>query len=212
MNDDALEVHTLILAAGESSRFGSPKQLLNVNNETLLHRACREAQSVCPRVTVVLGAHADCMIDAIADLPLMRITNPDWRSGMASSICAGVLSLPATADGVMIVLCDQPAVTGQHLQTLIDAWHGQPEHIITSRYSGINGVPAIFPRDQFAGLLSLAGDQGARGLIESRVGIVTPIDLPVAAHDIDTPADMEDLQTRMNMQIEPPVVETATDA
>ena len=98
METEDTELHCLVLAAGDSQRLGKPKQLLRIENETLLHRICREAQLVSQHVTVVLGAQAAQVTQAIDDLPVMRINNPDWREGIASSLRAGVLSLPATAD------------------------------------------------------------------------------------------------------------------
>lgn len=196
------ELHCLVLAAGESQRLGSPKQLLTIDDETLLHRVCREAQSVCPNVTVVLGAQAAAVTQAIDDLPVMRIHNPDWQEGIASSLRAGVMALPATADGVLILLCDQPTVSARHFQLLIDAWQRQPATIVASAYNGLFGVPIIFPRDDFAGLVTLSGDHGARDLLKQDK--VCNVDIPAAACDIDTPADVEELQRQMNVRIAAP--------
>lgn len=206
--DEIAELHMLVLAAGDSRRFGSPKQLLAVDGETLLHRVSRQAQSVCPRVTVVLGARAPAMTQAIEDLPVMRISNPDWQSGMASSLRAGVLSLPATADAIMILLCDQPAVTAEHMQLLMETWQRQPVAIVAGAYNGIRGVPVVFPRDYFSQLVTLSGDKGARELLDAPDAMVIPVDLPAAAYDIDTPADIERLQENANIQISKPAAET----
>lgn len=210
--DEPRELHVLILAAGGSQRFGSPKQLLLVDNETLLHRVCRAALSVCPHVTVVLGAHAEIISRAIEDLPLMRITNPDWNSGMSSSLRAGVLSLPATADGVMIMLTDQPFLTAEHLQQLASEWYRQPESIVAGSYSDTTGVPVIFPRDEFARLASLSGDHGARGLLETSDCRVVTVAMPAAAHDIDTSSDADRVQKQMNVDIRRPDVEAVPDS
>ncbi len=182
------ELHGLVLAAGGSQRLGQPKQLLQVDNETLLHRACRQALVVCDEVTVVLGAAAAEIGQAISDLPLGRLINPDWQSGMASSIHAGITALPVTADGVLILPCDQPALTATDLQRLAASWRVQSDRIVAAAYDGIRGVPVIWPRDRFADLLGLSGDRGARELLNADAAQVVSVDMPAAALDIDTPA------------------------
>ena len=196
------ELHCLVLAAGESQRLGKPKQLLRIENETLLHRICREAQAVSPHVTVVVGAQAGQVTQAIDDLPVMRINNPDWREGIASSLRAGMLSLPATADAVMVLLCDQATIHAGHLQKLADTWQRHPEAIVASAYNDIRGVPVIFPRGEFASLVSLSGDKGAQELLLQ--DHVLNVELPAAACDIDTPADIEELRRQLNITIEMP--------
>lgn len=180
-------LHGLVLAAGASRRFGQPKQLLQIDNETLLHRACRQSLNVCDAVTVVLGAESARMIDAIDDLSLTRVDNPDWPTGVASSLRAGVAALPPHAAGVMIVLCDQVAVTATELRSLAGAWREQPGSIVAAAYAGVCGAPVIWPRDWFPALLALSGDQGGRDLLNASP--VTRIEMPAAAMDIDTPAD-----------------------
>lgn len=182
------ELHGLVLAAGGSQRLGQPKQLLQVDNETLLHRACRQALVVCDEVTVVLGAAAAEIGQTISDLPLGRLINPDWQSGMASSIRAGITALPVTADGVLILPCDQPALTATDLQRLAASWRVQSDRVVAAAYDGIQGVPVIWPRDRFADLLGLSGDHGARELLKADAAQVVSVDMPAAALDVDTPA------------------------
>lgn len=188
------ELHGLVLAAGGSQRLGQFKQLLRIGDETLLHRVCRQAQDICPQVTVVLGAESALMTEAIIDLPLARIINPDWSSGMASSLRAGILALPATADAVLVLLCDQPAITEKHLQALVTHWQQQPDSIIAAAYAGIRGVPAIFPRARFPDLLSLSGDTGARALLNADALPVVGMDMAEARYDLDTDADIAVLE------------------
>lgn len=197
------QLHGLVLAAGGSSRLGQSKQLLKIDNETLLHRVCRQARHVCPEVTVVLGAEAAQMTEAIADLPLARIINPDWASGLASSLKAGLLNLPATADGVLVLLCDQPAVDAEHLQVLVTRWQQQPDIIVAAGYHDVNGVPAIFPRAYFVDLLSLSGDTGARALLNMDTYPVVSMDMPVAAYDVDTEADITALEQLLQTEVTP---------
>lgn len=203
-----IELHCLVLAAGDSQRLGKPKQLLRIENETLLHRICRQAQAVSPYVTAVLGAQAAQVTQAIDDLPIMRINNPDWHEGIASSLRAGVLALPATADAVMVLLCDQATINAGHLQKLAATWQRHPAAIVASAYNDIRGVPVIFPRSEFASLASLAGDKGAQELLLQ--DNVINVDLPAAACDIDTPADIEELRRQLNITIELPAADTVS--
>lgn len=206
------ELHGLVLAAGGSRRLGYFKQLLRIGDETLLHRVCRQALRVCPQTTVVLGAGAASMTEAIADLPLARIINPDWATGMASSLRAGILALPVSADAVLILLCDQPAVTGDHMRALVTRWQQQPDSIIAAAYGGILGVPAVFPRSHFGALLSLSGDAGARALLNTEGLPVIAIDMATAHYDIDTDADIADLERLLQTPVTgPAATPTMTD-
>jgi CTP:molybdopterin cytidylyltransferase MocA len=102
--------------------------------------------------------------------------NQQWQEGMASSIRAGVNAAPG-ADGILLMTCDQPAVTAAHLRTLIAA-----DRVCASAYSGRRGVPAYFPAALFPDLLRLTGDTGARGLLQD----APAIELAGGDLDVDT--------------------------
>jgi molybdenum cofactor cytidylyltransferase len=193
-------LHVVILAAGGSSRFGSPKQLIRYEGHSLLQRSLHVASEVAgPAVTVVLGAHA---ADIIATLPtsgLTLIVNRDWAEGIASSIRSGISRLPGACDGALLLLADQPLVQPEGLSRLAAQWRREPRTIVASRYgnaalSGVTGVPAVFPRWCFPDLLALRGDQGARALFHRYAEHVRRIELPEAAVDIDRPEDLLELQ------------------
>jgi len=208
MNDP--ELHILILAAGDSRRLDCPKQLLAFDGEPLLHRVCRQALTLGSPVSVVLGARAADMNRTIHDLPLMRIDNTDWREGLASSLRAGLLSLPATADAALVLLCDQAALGESDWQCLIETWCREPRMIAAAKYDdGHYGVPALFPRAQYASLLALSGDRGARELLNDASMPVIGVDMPAAEFDLDTPADIESLQRQLQISIERPALEQA---
>ena len=134
----------IVLAAGFSRRLGRPKQSVIFEGETLLDRATRIAREVAGVVVVVT-----------------RENNPDAEEGMASSIRAGV-TLAESDARLLIMLCDQPLITAEHLRALIaiDA------PIVATGYAGIAGVPAIFAPRFRTELLALRGDRGARAIIE----------------------------------------------
>jgi molybdenum cofactor cytidylyltransferase len=184
-------LHALVLAAGASRRFGSPKQLARIGGHSLLQRAIANAtDSVGSSVTVVLGAHAAAIAQTLPPGSASLLINRDWQEGIASSIRLGVQRLPGACDGVMLVLADQPLVGSQMLQRLITAWRRQPRQIIASHYSSVTGVPAVFPRWCFPDLLSLRGDQGARVLLRRYAQHVIRLAHPEAAIDIDYPEDL----------------------
>jgi molybdenum cofactor cytidylyltransferase len=191
----APSLYAVVLAAGASTRFGSPKQLVRFEGQLLLHRALAAAAEAAAAVTIVLGAHA---AEIAAILPPSRasvLVNRDWQEGIASSLRAAVRALPGACDAVLIMLADQPLVVASSLMQLSNTWRSRPRQIIASRYSDVIGVPAIFPRWCFNDLCGLRGDQGARVLISHYADHVQAIPLPEAAVDIDQPEDLLNLST-----------------
>ena len=185
-------VYAIILAAGASSRMGSPKQLLEWRNRPLLGHTVLNARSIFnERIIVVLGAHSGS-IQAAIDLGAVKsIVNQDWREGMASSIRAGVQALPASAAAALILLCDQPLINATHIQSLLNGWQSAPAHIIASQYHHSVGVPALFPAEFFEHLLTLRGDRGAKSLLIKFEKSLLKIPLPEAELDIDSKVDFD---------------------
>lgn len=184
-------LHALVLAAGASTRFGSPKQLVRLQGRPLLHRAVANAAEIAGQaVIVVLGAHAAELAPLLRHSTASVIVNRDWSEGLASSIRAGIAHLPPSCDGVLLLLADQAAVTVEDLRRLVGVWRRQPEYIVASRYEATIGVPAIFPRADFPQLASLRGDRGARDLLRRAQHRVVALALANAGIDIDTPEDL----------------------
>ena len=185
------ELQIIVLAAGASTRFGSPKQLAPVQGVPLLQLVLSRATAVAGHaVTVVLGAHAAEIAPALGRLPVSLVVNREWSEGMAASIRAGVLSLPGSCAAALLLLADQAAVTGADLQRLADAWRRSPRAIVAAQYSGGHGVPAVFPRAEFPALLRLRGELGADALLRSPAVELIGVSMPSAATDIDRPGDL----------------------
>jgi len=192
-----IKVGGLLLAAGGSTRFGSPKQLVEFEGKTLIRRAAEAISGAgCNTVLVVLGAAAVESRRDLSDLDLVTIENKDWQSGMSSSIRLGLSKLiefEPQLEAVLITLMDQPKVTASHLAAFVSKFAELRPPLIAAEYSGTTGVPALFSRALFDGLLQLKGDQGARSIIRKRSDAQT-ISLAEAAIDIDSLADLESLK------------------
>ena len=184
----------LLLAAGGATRFGSPKVLANYRGEALVRRAVHLLGPRCPAgVHVVVGASAESVRAALRAERVTLVDNPDWQRGLSTSLVRGVASLPPAADAVLILLCDQPAVTPEDLDALIAAWQVEPELIAAASFSDRLGAPVIMPRSFWPQLSALRGDQGARSLLEWHAEH-TAVVMPHAALDVDTPEDLARLE------------------
>ena len=181
----------LLLAAGASRRFGSPKQLARIGGESLLRRMARVAVASRPAgCLVVLGVSASRMRRELRDLPVAIVVNRQWREGLAGSIKTGIAALPSSARAVLVLLVDQAAIGPADLELLAAAWRKAPRSIVAARADGVLGPPAILPRHLFKAMSSLRGDQGARQLLRDPSRRVVGLDLPGAAADVDRPADL----------------------
>jgi molybdenum cofactor cytidylyltransferase len=184
---DTGSIAAIILAAGDSSRLGHPKQLLLYNGQTLLKNTVMTAHDAGLRpVMVVLGSGLQQSRREVADQPVAVLENADWREGISSSIRMGVAGLPARVDAVLLLVCDQPFVSRELLQGMVDQYHTTGKPIVACEYSGTLGVPAIFGRSFFADLLALRGEGGAKKIITSNTASVAAVAFPRGAIDIDT--------------------------
>lgn len=190
-----MHVAAVIVAAGASTRLGQPKQLVVVGGEPLLRRAIRCAREAgASPVLVVLGAHRELIENAIDFRGAAIVANEDWGDGLASSIRAGVRAA-AGAAGVLLMACDQPRVTVEHVRQMIEKFESQSEPtLIVSTYAGVRGIPAIFPREAEAALLALRGDTGARMLLQQSPWPVISLHLADGEIDIDTPDDLQGIR------------------
>ncbi len=193
-----MSVAAIVLAAGASHRLGRPKQLLSFAGETLLERNIRlAAEAGASPVVAVIGAHYAAICAAVAFQQAIPVLNDQWQQGMATSILSGLNEVEFRApdsEGVLILSCDQPRLTAEHLRDLLNAFRAQPEPAIAaSTYLGSRGVPAIFPRAIFPALRSLHGDKGARALLLAPSCPVVECPFAGGEVDIDLPADLEHL-------------------
>ncbi len=182
-----------MLAAGSSRRLGEPKQLVFLGGETLLERAARVAREAGLQPiyivfgVVVSGGHdvdfGVAKLESYTPQFCVPLLNEGAAEGMASSIRVGVgAAVEAGVDGVVVMACDQPAVSAGHLRELM-AGGGE---VVASEYAGRRGVPAYFPASYFKELMELRGDVGARELLLG----ARAVELPGGELDVDTPEEL----------------------
>ncbi len=145
---------------------------------------------------VVVGAFADEVKSAVESVDdVTMIFNPEWRSGLASSLATGLEAAEAmNCDGALVMTTDQPLIDSASLTKLLDAFDGE-HRIVASSYDGIIGVPAVFGVEHFESLMKLKGDEGAGRWLRARADKVTQIRIDSASIDIDTQADVDRLQS-----------------
>lgn len=186
----------LVLAAGNSSRLGQPKQLLIYRGETLLHRAVRVALAAgYAPVVVVTGALDAELVEAVADLVCQTVHNSDWAAGMGASIRTGLHALAALAwpRPVLVMSCDQPLISAGLLAELRRRQQRGGAPAVAAAYADTVGIPALFGPAALADLAALESGQGAKTLLGRYGGALELVAIPAAAFDVDTPAAYEAL-------------------
>ena len=190
-------VGAVVLAAGSSSRMGSPKQTLQYRGESLLRRAALAALGAgCRPVIVVTGANAELSRRELDGLAVREVLNARWETGMASSVRAGVeglVSADPDADAAVLLLCDQPHVTADVISGLLAAHRATRSPVVASTYGGGFGVPALFGRALFAELARLEGAAGAKQVIKRYASEAHFLPFPSGEVDVDTPDDFSRL-------------------
>jgi molybdenum cofactor cytidylyltransferase len=153
--------------------------------------------SVCQPIVVVLGANAEQIKPEISQLPVQIVENQQWAEGMSASIRVGLEALLAVnqnLEAVAIALCDQPFVSPQTLDRIVEAFHSTGKPIIASEYAGTLGVPVLFSRSLFSELMDLKSNEGAKKLVKKHIHEVFSVPFPEGSIDIDTQTDYEQLQ------------------
>ncbi|MEU0570264.1 nucleotidyltransferase family protein [Nonomuraea sp. NPDC005983] len=178
----------LLLAAGGGARLGRPKALIEYGGERLVDRGVRLLEEGgCHPVVVVLGAATVQVRGAVT------VRNPDWESGMGSSLRAGLAALPPDAESVVVALVDQPFVRPEAVRALI----ASGAELAVATYDGRRRNPVLIARRHFAEVAELAvGDVGARPFMRAHPDLVTEVPCPGDPDDIDTPEDLRRLEAQ----------------
>ena len=189
-----MSVAGLVLAAGGGSRYGAPKALVRLGGRLLVERAADLlAAGGCDPVVVVLGAAADQVL-AAARLPrtgVRTVVNPDWPTGMGSSLRVGLAAVPAEAEAVVVTLVDTPGLGPESVRRLVAA--GGPDGAAQATYGGRRGHPVLLGRTVITEVAAAAtGDRGAGPWLAAhpeRVRLV-PCDGTGDPRDVDVPDDL----------------------
>ena len=184
----------ILLAAGESSRLGISKQLVQFQGKTLLENTF-EAMQPLDTVVVVLGAREHQHL-AVLPEDCITILNTDWKLGMGNSIKKGLallLQLSTNLEGILISVCDQPYLNQDHIQSMKEQFLIEPSTAVASSYAGSLGVPVIFPKSCFEQILEINDLAGAKKVIET---CQNPFSIPFenGEIDIDTIEDLNSLK------------------
>ena len=186
----------VLLAAGQGSRFGRPKALVELDGQTLAERGIGmlEAGGADP-VLVVTGA---ALIDLGAEPRVHLVHNEEWRTGMGSSLRAALRALPEDVDAAVVALADQPLVGPEAVARLIAAGQAGAA-VAVAAYEGQPRNPVLLAREHWPEVIALAtGDQGARAFLRTCPDLVTLVECGDISRpdDIDTPADLEHIAIR----------------
>ena len=191
-----MQTGILILAAGNSSRLGQPKQLLQFKGKSLLSNVVSQALEITQAVVIVTGSKNDEIGNEIHDLKALATENPNWQEGMGSSINSGLKKLLdnfPTIENVIISVCDQPFIEASVFLELISKQKDSQKSIVASAYSNTLGTPVLFTKKYFPDLIVLSGNEGAKKLLIKFQEDVAQINFEKGAIDIDTIEDYEQL-------------------
>lgn len=196
------ETAIVILAAGRSSRLGQPKQLLPFKGKSLLLHIIQTAKKVSDKIYVILGADSTRIQTDIKSCGAKIVFNEEWEEGMASSIRCGLAVLMSDLpdlESAIFMVCDQPFVTSDLLESLIKEKDLSGKSIIASAYSEIAGTPVLFDGSIFSELMELKGDIGARKIIQKSTYRLATVDFPLGKVDMDTAEDYKKLLAQKDL-------------
>jgi len=187
----------IVLAAGSSSRFGRPKQILPFQNKTLIQNLTQECvkAGLFP-IVIITGAHAAQVSEAVNNYEAEILYNKDWVEGMASGIVAGItkmLDQVVIPEDVIISVCDQPFLSAELFLQLKNKRSETGKGIVACTYADTMGTPVLFKNTFFKELLELKGEEGAKKLLKLHKADVATVSFPKGSIDIDTEEDYQNL-------------------
>jgi molybdenum cofactor cytidylyltransferase len=182
----------IVLAAGESRRTGSQKLLLPFRGKTVIGHVVDELLgSDLDAVYVVVGHQADRVSEELSRRPVTLVTNPDYKLGMLSSVRCGLRALPHECERVLVALGDQPAITSELVNQMLQCSSTTDKGILVPVYHGKRGHPILFSTRYRDEIMTSFDDSGLRGLLQAHPDDVFDLSVPTPAvlSDIDSPDD-----------------------
>jgi molybdenum cofactor cytidylyltransferase len=185
-------IAAIVLAAGTSSRMGRPKQVLPVKGKPMLEMVLdvyRRAK--VDAIVVVLGANAAQIMRGLNLRKERVITNPLYRNGMSGSLRLGLREAEKGADAVIVALADQPFLSTDTINKMIEAYSKTRAPVVVPVYRGVRGNPVLFDRSLFSEIKRIRGDRGARSVVERHRDrlLEVAVEDEGVLFDIDTPSD-----------------------
>ncbi|MFC7396589.1 NTP transferase domain-containing protein [Chelatococcus sp. GCM10030263] len=194
-----IAIAAIVLAAGRSTRMGGPNKLLLplAGKPVVAHAVEAGLASKATPVIVVTGHQADAVTEVLAGYDVRAVDNPDYATGLASSLKAGIRAVSDDADGALVVLGDMPAVTPDLLDRLIETFEARPDATAAVPVrKGQRGNPVLLGRALFPAVLKLAADEGARRIIKGEGVVEIPVEDEAIAADVDTPEAFAEVAQR----------------
>lgn len=186
---NSTKIGALVLAAGNSSRFGSNKLLFKIDGKSVLERTLLALSGFKFWKTAVVVSNTD--FDDILGNHVEKILNKQISLGIGKSIALGTIYLRKEVSGILILLADQPLLTLDDIKKMTDVFLGDPTKIVACSVDGEIRNPIIFPSGYFDELIKLSGDRGARGLANSHIDNIVRVEVD-SSHllDIDSIQDV----------------------
>lgn len=181
----------VLLAAGTSSRMGRNKLFLELGGDTVLRRAARTAVAagVDPLI-VVLGHEADRARAELDGIACTLVENPDYASGMNTSLHAGIKAVPDSASAAIVLLADMPFVTPEMIRQVAVRWSGEP--LAVSVYGDVVAPPILYSCSLFPELLEMGADECRKRVVKRHRAEALEIAWPASAlADLDVPEDVD---------------------
>jgi molybdenum cofactor cytidylyltransferase len=177
--------------------MGSNKLFLEMDGETIVHRAVRRAiEAGLDPVIVVVGHEADRTREAIDTLRCQPVFNPNFEAGVNSSLRAGIYAASETAaQAAVVILADMPFVTSEMIATLVDEYQQGTAPLVVSDYDGVNAPPVLYDRSLFPELAMSEGQGCGKHVVKRHRDEARRVAWPAAAlADLDVPEDVERLK------------------
>ena len=159
------EIWAIILAAGESKRMGLPKMMLTFNGRTMIENVIANvSESKVGKIIVVLGAHREALVKLISKLPVKYCYNDNYKEGMLSSVQCGFRNLPSAYKAVLVFQGDQPLITSDAINEVIEAYLSSGKGIVIPVYKDQRGHPLLIDIKYMDEIERLSPDKGLRSL------------------------------------------------
>lgn len=191
-----MKTELILLAAGQSKRFGGIKQLTDIHGQTMICHCLSQFRDGgkwldgIDNGLVVLGANA-ALISKIIPLGINQKVVTNWQNGMGYTLAQSMQMIAKDTSHVLVALADQVLISFTIIEKMLAESKQSPQQIIAANYAEKLGAPAIFPRQYFSQLGQLSGDQGARKILNQDPQNIISLLIPEGAFDIDTPEDLK---------------------